>query len=169
MSESNVAIVFPMPESWWPRVWEWMEQTPAANYEDGSPRDCDAFVEMKRAAVSGGERAVGIVLDGEPVGYIGFASPSRHVVAIGSMVVDAKVTGRGVGPTALWKLGKLFFASGVEKVQATFFADNERMHKMTRAIGCEVEGVLKRQVMRDGKAVDVVVVAFFKPDGADGR
>ncbi|MGH9666932.1 MAG: GNAT family N-acetyltransferase, partial [Bryobacteraceae bacterium] len=54
------------------------------------------------------------------------------------------------------------FAGGVEKVSAAFFANNARIERFLDKLGAEPEGYLRRQTLRDGRAVDMRLVAIFR-------
>jgi hypothetical protein len=68
VAPAPVSLVSPLPASWYPRLWAWVQEDPTANLDDDSPRTAAAFrlALQTRAAI---ERTWGVLVDETPVGY----------------------------------------------------------------------------------------------------
>ena len=84
-------------------------------------------------------------------------------VALGIMVGDTKVWGKGVASTAIRLACRYVFEElGFRKMVAGYLATNQGMHRAFDKNGFEIEGVLREQVFFAGRFVDHLMVAKFR-------
>jgi putative acetyltransferase len=114
-----------------------------------------------------GSYALVACVDGEVVGHLKLRtfpdSPRRkHVGGIGMGVHD-KWQGKGVG-TALME-AVVDFADkwlNLSRLALTVFVDNEAGVRLYKKFGFEIEGTMRQDVFRDGRFVDVYLMARIK-------
>jgi len=155
-------LVEPFPPSWVPRLWCWLHECPESNFADDAPTTFAAFateIEQRQRL----ERTWGIVVDDEPAGYIGYLPITTRLGSLHGICLAGAVCHRGLGKIALTQALESVWASGVEKVCATFFNDNLAVSAMLRRVGFCEEGLLVDHVVRDGQPVSMRIVAMFKP------
>lgn len=86
-------------------------------------------------------------------------------VALGIMVGDTKVWGKGVASTAIQLACRYVFEElGFRKMVAGYLATNQGMHRAFEKNGFEIEGVLREQVFFAGRFVDHVMVGKFRDE-----
>jgi RimJ/RimL family protein N-acetyltransferase len=111
------------------------------------------------AAVFVAERA-----DGEIVGRLSVARDqhpaSAHVADLGLMVA-ADSRGRGVGKSLLRAAVEWAGGAGVRKLELHVFPWNEPAIGLYESFGFEREGFRKRHYRRDGRDVDVILMAYL--------
>lgn len=152
-----ITLTAPMPKEWWPLVWDWMHQYPDMNFDDECMTTLDEFI----AARPVGEMTCGVSLDGRPVGFLSYCPITRRLGSTRGICFDQSVHGHGVAYTAIRQAFDFIFAQGVEKIQAICFADNYPMIRLMLRLGGVQEGLLRKQFMRNGQPIDVVLMAFF--------
>jgi RimJ/RimL family protein N-acetyltransferase len=159
-------IVSPFPPSKYRRLWDWLGQFPLNHFDDGGPRTCDEFAGTIAERLAHGERLYGVFDDrGELVGAIGMAFLSPRAAMFHGISFDRPAHGTGIAQRAVAAILDELFRSGIEKVSAAYFADNERVHRFLKKLGAVEEGYLRRQTRRGGVPVDMRLVAFFKEEG----
>ena len=85
--------------------------------------------------------------------------------AIGIMVGDTKVWGRGIASTAIHLACRYIFEElGFRKIVAGYLATNAGIHRAFEKNGFEIEGVLREQVFFAGRLVDHILVSKFRND-----
>mgnify|MGYP001616950911 FL=1 len=158
----TVQLVSPVP-AWWyrPLVWAWLRERPDLNFDDHGPQTVAEFeVEMQRR-VDAGERTWGVYADGAPCGLIGYLPITATVGSFHGICFTEPVHGTGVPQAAVRRvLGELYL-SGVEKVSASFFATNVRVHRFFLGLGATDEGVLRAQTRQHGRPMDLRLMALF--------
>ncbi len=87
---------------------------------------------------------------------------SRHVADLG-LLVAATHRRRGVGRSLLEQAVAWAEAAGVTKLELHVFPWNEPAIALYESFGFEREGYRKRQYIREGQAVDAILMAFHLP------
>ncbi|GAB6169465.1 GNAT family protein [Clostridium carnis] len=82
---------------------------------------------------------------------------------IGIMIGDKAYWGKGYGTDALKVLIKFIFEEvNMEKIKLNVFSFNKRAIACYKKIGFIEEGILKKEIYRNGKYHDEIVMALFK-------
>lgn len=158
----RIVLVSPVPTSWFPRLWAWMQEDPTANLDDFGPRTVGAFVaEMRRRAET--ERTWGVCVDGVPVGVIAYHQQNRIAGMFHGICFTEAVHGTGVAHAAVGQVLAQLWAEGVDQVAATFFADNTRVARFLARLGATPIGVRTAATLRGGVPMDMPVVLFTAP------
>jgi putative acetyltransferase len=89
---------------------------------------------------------------------------SRHVADLG-MMVAASHRRRGIGRALLDAAVGWARAVGVTKLELHVFPWNEPAIRLYQAFGFEREGLRRGHYLRDGVAVDAVLMAYHLPSG----
>jgi len=157
-----IALVSPFPASDLGRLWNWLHEYPEANTDDYGPVSFEEFsIEMRRRMESG-ERTWGVLSDGALCGAIGFAPATERLGWFHGICFSQSVHGRGIARQAVARVLDELFASGIEKVCAGYFADNARIDRLFKRLGAVEEGLLRAQTLRNGKPVDMRLIAIFR-------
>lgn len=91
--------------------------------------------------------------------YVDFRN---HVADVGILIGETWARGCGLGKEAWLGVAKwLLFKAGMRKVTAGCMASNTAMVHLMERSGMRQDGVRRRHLILDGKAVDVVHYAFF--------
>lgn len=159
-------LISPVPASWWPILWAWLQEDTIANLDDSAPTTCDQFAEkMDSRQWILGERLFGVTCDDEPVGVIGFMPISDRVGAFHGICFTRSVHGSSVTRDAVRRVLDVLVMDGYVKIQACFFAHNRRVARFLAHLGFEEEGRLRAQTTQQGCPVDMILVARFVPEG----
>ncbi len=78
------------------------------------------------------------------------------------IVFTSAVHGLGVSQAAMRQVLTWCWAHGIDKVSASYFADNMRVGAFLARVGAIPEGLLRQQTIRAGQAIDMPLVAFFR-------
>jgi RimJ/RimL family protein N-acetyltransferase len=159
---ARVSYVSPLPSAWIPHLWEWLQEAPAANFDDYAPRTRTAFRDAFLARLTV-ERTWGVRLEGSPVGVIAYVPITARLGTFHGICFTQHVCGTGVAREAVSYVLEQLWASGVEKVCASFFADNGRVHRFFAKLGARDEGTQRAQTIRYGEPLDLSLVAVFNP------
>lgn len=157
----SIELVCPFPESELHLAWEWMNEFPSYNMDDYGPKD---FAEFREGMVKRmrGEIVCGVTYKDALVGIIGFAPITARFGMFHGICFSRAVHGKHICSKAVRTFMAKLFSIGVEKIGATYFADNRRVRRFLLSLGAKDEGYLSRQTVRKGKPVDTYLVAFFK-------
>lgn len=103
-----------------------------------------------------------ITLDGQLIGKCGvnrFRWEPR-ICALYIYIGDKGHWGQGLGRDAVMGLCSVAFDRfGMERVELTMLATNERARRTYEACGFEVEGTLRGRIYRDGRWIDTTVMS----------
>jgi len=142
-------------------AWSWLQEYPASNFDDYGPRSLAEFVqEMSRRRERELVRLVR--LDSAAVGMIGYVPITPKTGMFHGICFARAVHGSDIAQRAVRMFLAERWAEGVEKVSASFFADNLHIGRFLADLGAMDEGLLRRQTYRGGVAIDVRVVAIFR-------
>ena len=117
------------------------------------------------------DAAVLVALDGDRiVGRLSLARDphpaSTHVADLG-MMVAASHRRRGIGRRLLEAAVAWARAGGVEKLELHVFPWNEPAIRLYEDFGFEREGLRRRHYLRDGVAVDALLMAYHLPSARE--
>ena len=117
------------------------------------------------------DAAVLVALDGDRiVGRLSLARDphpaSAHVADLG-MMVAATHRRRGIGRKLLDASVAWARAAGVEKLELHVFPWNEPAIRLYEDFGFEREGLRRRHYLRDGVAVDALLMAYHLPSAPE--
>jgi RimJ/RimL family protein N-acetyltransferase len=151
----------PFPRESLPLAWSWLDEFPLANFDDYGPATEEAFcLEMARR-LAAGESLLGVKLDGELVGFLGYATISPRLAAMHGICFTKRVHGSGIAAWAVNELIETLYQCGVEKLSAHYFADNEKIRRLLAKCGAHDEGLLRIHTLRQGVPLDLRLVAFY--------
>lgn len=157
-----VTVLSPFPAIFVPRLWRWLQDVPLAHFDDDGPTTLDAFTATLSARAAT-ERTWAILCEDRAVGYVGYQPMTARTGTLHGICVTREVWGTGVAADGVQQVFDELFASGVEKISATFFADNTRVRRFLEKQGAVVEGRLVAQTVRGGVPIDLTVVGIFNP------
>ncbi|MGL4990536.1 MAG: GNAT family N-acetyltransferase [Sarcina sp.] len=104
---------------------------------------------------------------GEYIGGCGIhkVDSKNRICEIGIFIGDKNLWGKGFGTDALETLINFIFNElNLEKIKLAVYSFNDRAIKCYKALGFEEEGTLKREIFREGKYHDVILMAMFRED-----
>ncbi len=100
--------------------------------------------------------------------YIGGCSINEcdvknRTCVVGIMIGDKEYWGKGYGSDALKVLIKFIFEEvNMNKVKLNVFAFNNRAIACYKKVGFKEEGILRKEIYRNGKYYDEIIMAMFK-------
>lgn len=119
-----------------------------------------AFISSRRASPN--STLLMAEVEGVPVGVIALAGESRaeesHAGTFG-VSVDREWRGRGIGSALIEALFRWASANGVTRIQGYVFDTNPKALTLYERHGFETEGRCRRAVIRDGRPIDVWLIA----------
>lgn len=155
------ASIVDVTDAWAPDIWQWMQDSRAQSLDDYGPQTPDALaVELTRRRRD--ECLYGVTMDGQPSGVIGVCPVTNRLAMLHGVLFAKEVRGTGVARAAMRHVLDSLWARGIVKVSATYFADNGRVRAFLKRLGAVDEGYLRAHTMRDGKPIDLRLVAFFQ-------
>jgi RimJ/RimL family protein N-acetyltransferase len=159
----EVTLCTPLPRSWWPLVWTWLQEDLSANCDDTGPQTAEAF-ELEMGLRAHHEQTWGVLADDVPCGAIAVRLLTPRLAQTHGVVFTQAVHGLGVARDALMSVLQVLWSQGVEKVSATYFADNVKIRRCLAALGAVDEGLLRSHTVRAGVPIDLQMVAFFSQE-----
>ena len=129
--------------------------------------DEDARDWVDRAMERGGhDRKWTIALSdrSEPVGFTALYGLGRQTAPeLGILVGDSEVWGRGVGTEAQkLTLERAFSEHEAPRVTQLILAENGRARYVVERLGFQLEGIMRHQVRREGRLLDVAVYGLLR-------
>lgn len=100
--------------------------------------------------------------------YIGGCSINEcdvknRTCVVGIMIGDKEYWGKGYGSDALKILIKFIFEEvNMNKIKLNVFAFNNRAIACYKKVGFKEEGILRKEIYRNGKYYDEIIMAMFK-------
>lgn len=155
-------LLRPFPEHAYPQLWEWLNQFPRNNFDDSGPEHYGNFVKSMRQRWEHGETHYAVEHEGERVGFIGFLPVTSRLGFFHGICFAQHVHGKGIAKEAVRRVIEDRFEYGFEKIGASYFADNTRIHRLFQKLGATTEGYMKRHTVRQGQAIDMRLIAFYK-------
>ncbi len=142
-------------------AWGWLHQFPDNNFDDYGPRDYESFSRDLKQRIAT-ERTWLALRDGEPCGIIGYLPITPRMGSFHGICFDKAVHGYGTAKAAVSMVIEELFDSGVEKICASFFLENERVFNFLSGLGSRTEGILRKHTLRHGVPIDMRQVAIFR-------
>lgn len=102
--------------------------------------------------------------------YIGGCSINEcdvknRTCVVGIMIGDKEYWGKGYGSDALKVLIKFIFEEvNMNKIKLNVFSFNNRAIACYKKVGFKEEGILKKEIYRNGRYHDEIIMAMFKDD-----
>ncbi|MPM36772.1 Spermidine N(1)-acetyltransferase [bioreactor metagenome] len=102
--------------------------------------------------------------------YIGGCSINEcdvknRTCVVGIMIGDKEYWGKGYGSDALKVLIKFIFEEvNMNKIKLNVFSFNNRAIACYKKVGFKEEGILKKEIYRNGRYYDEIIMAMFKDD-----
>ncbi len=130
----------------------------------------NARVYIDRVLEGPADRAAFVIAEagtGDYLGQIDLNSINNRdrKAVLGIAIAAEKDRGRGVGREAIRLLCRYgFMTLGLNRVELTVHADNERARRCYRACGFREEGVQRQAIWRDGCFWDEVLMAILRED-----
>lgn len=152
-------IPFPLEEL--PLAWEWMNEFPAANIDDYGPKTYEEFKEQIIQRMRS-EVICGVKYKGKLVGIIGYIPLNARYGMFHGICFSKAVHGKHICSEAVRTFIAKLFATGVDKISASYFAQNRRIRRFLKSLGAVDEGYLRKQTVQNGKYVDAILVAIFR-------
>jgi RimJ/RimL family protein N-acetyltransferase len=154
-----VEISRPFPFEDAPRVWGWIEPFRNRVSDDFSPKTMPEFLlHFRQMAES--SKTWAVYRDGELGGMITYQQVSP-VVGTAHCTFKKQFWGSTVTIPAIQQAVAEMFED-CEKLSLPVLAGNLAIISLLKKLGAVKEGVLRAQTRRDGKPVDMVMMAMFK-------
>jgi UDP-4-amino-4,6-dideoxy-N-acetyl-beta-L-altrosamine N-acetyltransferase len=112
-------------------------------------------------------QAVFVVMhDGKAAGVVSLNSiNATHKTADWAFYLDTGLQGKGLGSLVeFWMLDHAFAEAGLEKLNCEVLETNPTVVKMHQKFGFVVEGVRRKNILRDGERVNVVLLGITKEE-----
>lgn len=141
-----------------PDVWQYLGVTRPASREEEEEFFTKPKLDSLQFAI--------VTKEGEHIGGIGLLRINHiHGTAVtGTLIGVKEFWGKGFGTDA--KMALLHYAFGtlnLRKIISHVFAFNERSANYAKACGYELEAVLKEEIFKNGRYVDMLRFAVFRP------
>ena len=110
---------------------------------------------------------LGIEYEGQLVGYVQLAliDDDERRAAVGILVGEKNMWGRGIGKTALRiLLDYAFTVKNLERVYAEVYAFNQRSLRLMERVGFQKEGVLRQHEIHNGARQDMHFFGILKAE-----
>ncbi len=155
------------------RVLEWRNLPEVATYMYTDHRISDAeHARWFASAMTDETKRYWIIeLDGVPVGVANLydISALHKRASLALYLADQRVRGLGVGAAAdSFLIRHAFEDLGLDKLCVEVLATNEAGVEVHRHHGFQVDGVLRRHVIKAGRRVDVVTLSLLRDEWAGG-
>jgi RimJ/RimL family protein N-acetyltransferase len=103
--------------------------------------------------------------DGIPIGTMGIHNINwiNRTASTGALLGEKEYWGQGFGSDAkMILLDYAFNTLGLRKINSRVYSFNKRSRAYLKKTGYVVEGVQKKQILRNGRYVDIFLMAVFK-------
>lgn len=153
----TVEIHSPFPDYALPRAWGWLEKVRNRVADDYGPKTVDQWVDQEIGAEG---KTWGVWRDGELGGMLSFRQLSPWL-GVGHCTFRKDFWGRATTRPAVEQALKEIFDSGIGKLTFAVFSDNAAIRSLLSEFGASSEGTLRGHTMRQGKPVDMTMLAIF--------
>jgi RimJ/RimL family protein N-acetyltransferase len=160
----NVEIRSPFPLEDAIRIWTWLQPFAGRVTDDFSPKTLPEFLTHFRS-MSKRAKTWGVYREGELGGFISFEKVSP-VVGTAHCTFRKNFWGTATTVPAI-QLAVAEMFEHCEKLSLPVMADNLAIISLLKKLGAVKEGILRAQTRRDGKPVDMTMMALFKPGKAE--
>jgi UDP-4-amino-4,6-dideoxy-N-acetyl-beta-L-altrosamine N-acetyltransferase len=153
-------------------AWRNLPEVSAYMYTDHRITDAEHARWFAAAMSDETKRYWVIELEGEPVGLANLydiqTSQKRAYWAF--YLADDRVRGKGVGSaTERFVMRHAFEDLGLDKLCCEVLATNDGVVRMHQRYGFQIDGVLRRHVVKGGERVDVVTMSLLRDDWSGSR
>jgi RimJ/RimL family protein N-acetyltransferase len=156
-------LTTPFPLVFLDRAWSWMQERPAANFDDDGPKNFPELVAQFKRGAQHGERSWCVETpDGQPCGYVAFLPINGRLGTFHGICFAQGKTTRTERREAMKQIIEDIFAQGIEKICAGFFSDNSKIRTFLRNLDFQEEGYFFRHTVRGGRPIDMVQMARFR-------
>jgi RimJ/RimL family protein N-acetyltransferase len=145
-------------------AWDWLQEFPQNNFDDFGPKNHAEFVAEIGHRRMCGERIWFAYVATEPVGIIGYAPLNSYCGTFHGICFAKEWHGKGVARAAVSKVIDEIFASGQQKISASFFDGNIRIYRFLLSLKFRTEGELKAQTLQGGKPVDMRLMRLLREE-----
>lgn len=111
--------------------------------------------------------AIETLEDGRYIGGCGInhINWKNSVITVGIFIGDKNYWGKGYGTDAMKTLVKFIFEQmNINKIKLQVFSFNERAIKSYEKCGFKVEGILRKEIFRDGKYHDEIIMGLLREE-----
>lgn len=145
-------------------MWRCANEFPQFNFDDSGPSSPEEFREEIAHRMLRQERIWKIVYGDRIAGYIGFMPVTERLGSFHGICLFREFHRMGIGRRSVEIVSKQLFSEGVEKIMASFFANNPAIYCLFMKIGAIQEGYFTRQTTQNGVPIDMRCVALFKEE-----
>lgn len=149
----------PLTSEWYATLWGWLHERPSAHFDDTAPKDFSSFKDDIGARRHRGESLWLVRVDDAPAGAMGYAPITHRTGMLHGVCISRAFSGRGVADAAITLVLEELSSRGVEKVSASYFADNTKIRQCLARAGFLDEGYLMAQTTKQGRTIDMRLVA----------
>jgi len=112
-----------------------------------------------------------VCLDDRVAGIVSLnAINTTHQTADWAFYLDPALQGQGLGSLVeFWLLDHAFETAGLHKLNCEVLESNAAVVKMHRKFGFSIEGVRRRNILKDGERIDVVLLGITREEWAEQR
>ena len=125
------------------------------------------------ASLKGNNRQMVFVAmsDGQAIGIVSLNSINAvQKTADWAFYLDTEIQGKGLGSIVeFWMLDYAFNEAGIEKLNCEVLETNPTVIKMHQKFGFELEGVRRKNILKDGSRIDVVLLGITKEEWKEKR
>jgi len=117
------------------------------------------------------QRVFVVVRDGQALGVVSLnAINTAQKTADWAFYLDTALQGKGLGSIVeFWMLDYAFHEAGLEKLNCEVLETNPSVIKMHQKFGFELEGVRRKNIIKDGNRIDVILLGITKEEWKNRR
>ncbi len=157
-------VYSPFPMYAVPRLWDWTRKYRHRISDDFGYDSAGAFTDSLMRRMAAGLETWAVERDEELGGFV-CVEPITPVALSCHVLFKPPFFGRETIDPALSQIFKqLFEREGIEKISTNLFDDNDGLKTMMKRLGGRVEGRLRNHTRRQGKLMNVAVVAILKEE-----
>jgi UDP-4-amino-4,6-dideoxy-N-acetyl-beta-L-altrosamine N-acetyltransferase len=109
--------------------------------------------------------------NGQAIGIVSLnAINAVQKTADWAFYLDTETQGKGLGSIVeFWMLDYAFNEAGIEKLNCEVLETNPVVIKMHQKFGFEIEGVRRKNILKDGNRIDVILLGITKEEWKNKR